>query len=119
MDDDVKKKSTPDQFDLKEDQAVIDAQQSFEIKKLELQLQKLRNELDRENSDTDLRQKYGRRILRFLEYYAGIVGAIIIIDAIECVPFNLDPTATVTLVGSTAVAAIGLVGFVAKGLFGK
>jgi hypothetical protein len=60
---------------------------------------------------------YANRILRFLEAYASIVGVMVIADGFHILGFHLEKEVTATLVGSTAVAAIGLVGFIARGLF--
>lgn len=108
----VKSKDHRDQLDYAEENAARDAKQDLEIAKL-------REDLENSKSDRELRETYGNRILRFLEWYAGIVGTIVIVDGFEFIPFNIPENATVALVGSTAVAAIGLVGFVAQGLFGK
>jgi len=108
----VKSKDHRDQLDFAEEKAVTDSRQDLEI-------EKLREEVQNSKSDRELREKYGNRILRFLEWYAGVVGAILVVDGISCIPFDIPENATVALVGSTAIAAIGLVGFVAQGLFGK
>ncbi|MCF6305056.1 MAG: hypothetical protein L3J33_06760 [Rhodobacteraceae bacterium] len=101
----VRGKGTPDENDVME---VSD-----------LEDDRLREEIANLKSDRKLREKYGDRILRFLEWYAIGVGALIVLSGVSFIPFSLPETALVTLVGSTAIAAIGLVGFVAKGLFGN
>ena len=68
-------------------------------------------------SDRDMRQTYANRILRFLEVYAIAVAVLIVLDGFNCLFWDLDKETVIALVGSTAIAAIGLVGFIAKGLF--
>lgn len=78
---------------------------------------KLREEIENLRSDRALREKYADRILAFLEAYAAGVFFLVFLDALNFEMFEVPENAIVTLVGSTAIAAIGLVGFVAKGLF--
>ena len=78
-----------------------------------------RQEIENLKSDRRLREKYADRILRFLEVYAGTVALFIILHGFELFGFSMPNEVLITLVGSTAVAAIGLVGFIAKGLFDK
>ena len=54
------------------------------------------------------------RILRFLEWYGGGVGLLVVADGFHLFWFHLENEVTATLVGSTAVAAIGLVGYVVR-----
>ena len=83
----------------------------------------LRNELARaylENmkADRDMRKQYAGRILAYLECYSGGVGLLLFVSMIaKNDGVAQDPAVLTTLVGSTAVAAIGLVGFIARGLF--
>ncbi len=83
---------------------------------------RLKNELQRAhiesmNADRDMRKTYASRILRYLETYSGVVGILVIWSGLGWFGFNLPAEILATLVGSTAVAAIGLVGFIARGLF--
>lgn len=68
-------------------------------------------------SDRRLRRRYANRILYYLETYSIVVGAFVLFDGWDILGFTLDPKIIAALVGSTAIAAIGLVGFIAKGLF--
>jgi hypothetical protein len=82
----------------------------------------LKNELARahiKNIDADrgMRTKYAGRILLYLEFYSGGVGCLLLLSGFKPWGFALEQTVITTLVGSTAVAAIGLVGFIARGLF--
>ena len=83
---------------------------------------RLKNELQRANiesmnADRDMRKTYASRILRYLEIYSGVVGFLVVWSGLGWLNFNLPAEILATLVGSTAVAAIGLVGFIARGLF--
>lgn len=101
----VEQKQTPDNFDAIEDSNLED--------------DKMREEIADLRSDRAMRQTYADRILRYLEVYSGVVALFIIANGVECIPFSIDSNALLALVGSTAIAAIGLVGFIAKGLFGN
>ena len=83
---------------------------------------RLKNELHRAhidsmNADRDMRKKYASRILKYLEIYSAVVAILVIWSGLGWFSFALPPEILTTLVGSTAVAAIGLVGFIARGLF--
>ncbi len=97
-----------------------DVNDQFEIEQLEAV--KLRNELSRSviknvEADREMRKDYAKRILCYLEVYSVSVGAIILCSGFKVLNFILPIEVLAALVGSTAVAAIGLVGFIAKGLF--
>lgn len=82
----------------------------------------LRNKLakayiDNLDADRDMRKTYAARILRYLEIYSGGVLTLLILDGAGPWGFDIPEAVATTLVGSTAVAAIGLVGFIARGLF--
>ncbi|MBL4596712.1 MAG: hypothetical protein JKX99_09070 [Robiginitomaculum sp.] len=85
----------------------------------DLEDDRIREEIANLKSDRQLREKYGNRILKFLEWYAIGVFLLILLSGFSHIPFSLPDNALIALVGSTAIAAIGLVGFVAKGLFGS
>lgn len=87
------------------------------LQKIRLENRHSKARLKDVKADRALRKTYANRILRFLEVYAAIVGLMVIADAIRLQGFHLEKEVTATLVGSTAVAAIGLVGFIARGLF--
>lgn len=69
------------------------------------------------DADREMRGNYAKRILRYLEVYSAIVGLIVITSGFKLLGFTLPVEILATLVGSTAAAAIGLVGFIARGLF--
>jgi hypothetical protein len=82
----------------------------------------LRNELARSHikdveADREMRKTYAGRILRYLEFYSAGVAVLILLSGFRVSGFTLEPHILAALVGSTAVAAIGLVGFIARGLF--
>lgn len=82
----------------------------------------LKNELARahiKNIDADrgMRTKYAGRILLYLELYSIGVLALLLLAGFKAKGFSLEKDVIVALVGSTAIAAIGLVGFIARGLF--
>lgn len=82
----------------------------------------LRNKLakayiDNLDADREMRKTYAARILRYLEIYSGGVLTLLVLDGARPGGFDIPEAVATTLVGSTAVAAIGLVGFIARGLF--
>jgi hypothetical protein len=88
----------------------------------ELEAARLRNRLARSQimnvkADRSMRKQYASRILRYLEYYSVSVCVLVVTNGFHWFGFTLDDKVVATLVGSTAVAAIGLVGFIARGLF--
>lgn len=64
-----------------------------------------------------MRMEYASRILRYLESYSAVVASIVIASGFSFTSFHLPVEIEAFLFGSTAVASIGLVGFIAKGLF--
>lgn len=82
-----------------------------------LQLQLLQSQLDDHKSDREMRESYARQILTFLKIYCICVLILIICNGFHILSFSLEKEILTTLVGSTAASAIGLVGFIAKGLF--
>lgn len=91
--------------------------QSAAEKAAELQNEKTQANIGAEKADTAMRKHYADRILRFLEIYGTVVGAFIAFSGFGLWGFKMPSETMMTLVGSTAVAAIGLVGFIVKGLF--
>ena len=76
-----------------------------------------RSRIKNVKADRAMRKTYAGRILRYLEIYSGAVGLMVIAHGFKLWGFALPEVALASLVGSTAIAAIGLVGFVARGLF--
>tara|TARA_R110002020_G_scaffold161283_8_gene346259 strand:- start:4789 stop:5121 length:333 start_codon:yes stop_codon:yes gene_type:complete len=73
--------------------------------------------LENAKQDRALRKSYASQAFRFLYVFAAFSGAIIIAQGFETIPFKLPENVVVTLIGATAASVIGLVGFVARGLF--
>jgi hypothetical protein len=76
-----------------------------------------RSRIKNVKADRRMRKTYAGRILRYLEIYSGCVLGLIVLSGFKIWGFALLPEVLATLVGSTAIAAIGLVGFIARGLF--
>jgi hypothetical protein len=99
-----------------------DAKDYIERQELELEAVTLRNKLARSylknvKADRKMRRQYAGRILRYLEWYSGGVAILLLLSGFGVLGFHLEQGVMATLVGSTAIAAIGLVGFIARGLF--
>jgi len=104
----VESKTTADARDLLEIEGV---------KSVQLQNELARSHIKNVKADRAMRKTYAGRILRYLEIYSGVVGALIIASGFKILGFSLPVEILASLVGSTALAAIGLVGFIARGLF--
>jgi hypothetical protein len=104
----VEGKDRPDTRDLLE---------AEEIKTVQLQNQLARSRIKNVKADRKMRKTYAGRILRYLEIYSVVVGLFIIMAGFNLWDFSLSIEILASLVGSTALAAIGLVGFIARGLF--
>lgn len=99
-----------------------DALDVIEMSNTQLVAAKLANrltyaKLEDLEADRAMRQKYANRILWYLKVYSVCVYILILLSGWDCFKFTLQKEVLITLVGSTALAAIGLVGFIARGLF--
>jgi hypothetical protein len=104
----VEAKTRPDLNDLRE---------SEELEAVRLRNRLARSQIKNVKADRRMRKTHAGRILLYLELYSGTVGIIVIGSGFGLAGFALPVEILATLVGSTAVAAIGLVGFIARGLF--
>ena len=91
----------------------------LDIESRELENELIRAKIEDVESDRKLRESYASRILRFLYCYSVVVGILVIASGLQMpwLPFELPGEVLALLVGSTAASAIGLVGFIARGLF--
>ena len=89
------------------------------LRSLQLENELTHARIENVKSDRKLRESYASRILRFLYYYAAVVGMLVIASGLQVswMPFELPWEVLALLVGSAAASAIGLVGFIARGLF--
>ena len=104
----VEAKTRPDVNDLLE---------SEELETVRLRNRLARSQIKNVKADRRMRKTYAGRILLYLELYSVTVGLMVLAAGVEWGGFALPVEILATLVGSTAVAAIGLVGFIARGLF--
>ena len=84
---------------------------------LQIQYEKHEQSIKDKEADRNLRGQYAEKVIRFLYCYCIISALILLLDGWSVEGFSLPGTVLLALTGSTAIAAIGLVGFVAKGLF--
>lgn len=82
-----------------------------------LQKQHLEEELNNKKQDRELRKKYADMIFRYLLSYSIFCAVVLLSQAIVPNKFSLPDNVLVALVGGTAVAVVGLVGWVVRGLF--
>lgn len=101
----VESKQQPDQKDIEE------------LRRAQLANELTSSKIEDRKADREMRQTYAGRILKYLEFYSIVVAVIIITAGFNLLGFTLPVEILASLVGSTAVAAIGLVGFIARGLF--
>lgn len=87
------------------------------LEKLTLENQGLSEGVQDRKADRALREKYADRAFRFLVAFSVFCGAILLAQGSPSCPFKLSDNVLITLVGATAASVIGLVGWVAKGLF--
>jgi hypothetical protein len=76
-----------------------------------------RSRIKNVKADRKMRKTYAGRILLYLEAYSVVVALMVIAAGFGLWGFTLPVEILASLVGSTAIAAIGLVGFIARGLF--
>jgi hypothetical protein len=98
----------PDHIDLIERAAAERAQLENEL---------ARSRIKNVKADRRMRKTYAGRILFYLEAYSVAVGLMVVASGFRLWGFDLPTEILASLVGSTAIAAIGLVGFIARGLF--
>lgn len=89
----------------------------LKVKKLELDNDLLTEGLADRKADRELRKRYADAAFRFLIFFSIFCGVVLICQGIPQIPFKLAENIVVALIGSTAAAVIGLVGWVARGLF--
>ena len=102
-----KKKDNTDLLELSE----------VEVVKLRMQLDNHKQAIKDRKADRKLRKRYADKIIYFLQVYSIVVGGFIFLAGFKLFSFGLPDQVLIALVSSTAIAAIGLVGFIAKGLF--
>jgi hypothetical protein len=105
----VQQKAQPDDKDKREALAA-EKKQNAETQSI------VESNLDR-RVNRRLRWKYARWVFCYLVCYSIFVGGVLIISGFGICGFVLSETVLSTLVGSTAVSAIGLVLAVTTGLF--
>jgi hypothetical protein len=64
-----------------------------------------------------LRFRYAKAVYRYLVWYSIGCLALVLLSGFKVLGFSIPEIAFTAIVGSTAVSAIGLVGFVVQGLF--
>ncbi|HAV51478.1 MAG TPA: hypothetical protein DCX75_16045 [Brevundimonas sp.] len=87
------------------------------VEKAGLELKLARSRIKNVAADRRMRKTYAGRILRYLEVYSIVVAVLVVTSGFGLFGFDLPIEVLASLVGSTALAAIGLVGFIARVLF--
>lgn len=89
---------------------------SKEIEQRE-EIHRLKQKINTHNILDDLIKPSASNAFKFMVAYCGFVGAVLILSGFRLWGFSLGDHVLETLVGSTAVTVIGLVGMVLTGVF--
>ena len=112
----------PDAQDFNADQSQqyleIVGQLSAENEQLRADNERLRGQQTYEDVRTRMMEPYAGKVFRFLIGYCLFVAGVILLSGFKFLGFSISDTVLGIIAGSTAVSAIGLVGFVVSGLFG-
>lgn len=110
----------PQDFDADQSSFYLEyaSQLSEENASLQAELDKIRGRKTYDDVRADLMEPYANKVFWFLVCYCLFVGGLIVMKGFKSGGFDLSDTVTGIIAGSTAVSAIGLVGFVVSGLFG-
>jgi hypothetical protein len=106
----VANKSQPDSTDKAEERALEETRRFAEVDALH------QANLDRAEN-RKMRSEYAGKVFWYLCAYTVGSAMLTVMTGFGCFGFELSEIVLATIVGSTAVAAIGLVGFVVSGLF--
>lgn len=90
---------------------------SSENERLKADLDQSQGKLTYEDVRAKLMGPYANRVFCFLVGYCLFVGVILLLHGFKICSFELPELVLSVIAGSTAAAAIGLVGFVVSGLF--
>lgn len=84
---------------------------------LKAEVAALKGKVTYDDVRTRLMEPYAGKVFRFLIGYCVVVTAFLVAQGFSIWGFSLPESVLAVLAGSTAAAAIGLVGFVVSGLF--
>jgi hypothetical protein len=90
---------------------------TFEKDKLALRIEQLNHQLGRNASLDELIKPYAAKSFWFMCIYCAFAALVLTFNAFKWWNFQLAEGVLQTLVGSTAVSVIGLVGMVLTGVF--
>lgn len=105
----AKEKSEPDSSDQKE--------KELNERRLRAEIGQLEEQNADKKAARELRFQYAMLVYRYLVSYSAAVVAMLVASALQLGGFHLPETVLLAVTGTTAAAAIGLVGFVVTGLF--
>lgn len=88
-----------------------------EIRKLTAERDKEQGSREYDAARARLLEPYAHRIYWFLVGYCGTILGLLLLQGFRFWNFDLPESVLLVISGSTAVSAIGLVGFVVSGLF--
>jgi hypothetical protein len=112
--------TTPQEQELSGDAKLLLAFNRLQIKNEELdaEVTRLKGKKTFDDVRASMAEPYANKVFGFLVGYCVFVAAVLIMDGFPCFGFHISDVVLGIIAGSTAVAAIGLVGFVVSGLFG-
>lgn len=106
----VARKSRPDSKDTSE-------KEDLDLQKQLASVEAIHQSNQDKATNRDLRKNYANKVYTYLCVYSGVCAVMLVLSGWKVWGFELPSTVLSILVGSTATAAIGLVGFVVNGLF--
>ena len=99
------------------DENDLSEERSLTINHAKATLDGLREDNRNKKANRRLRWRYAKWVFHYLVSYSIFAAALVILHGFKVCGFELPEVALGALVGSTAVAAIGLVASVVSGLF--
>jgi hypothetical protein len=106
----VAQKAEPDANDALEEK-------SLEVSRREAEVAAVRESNADRAKNREMRETYAKKVYRYLIGYTAGCALLLLLSGFKSWGFQLPDAVLVIVVGSTAAAAIGLVGFVVNGLF--
>ncbi|KAB7669205.1 hypothetical protein [Plesiomonas shigelloides] len=97
--------------------AIHQLEQQQNIEKIKQEVEHLRQKAKSLETDTEIKKWIAQQTFGFMICWCCFVGLMIIIYfAVKAQ--NIEKEVIITLLGSTTISVVGLVGFIVKGLFG-
>jgi hypothetical protein len=111
----------PQDFDVGQSKYYVElvGQLAAENEQLRAEVDRLTGSQTYEEVRVQMMKPYANKVYWFLVWYCVFVAIVILLCGFRLGGFQISDTVLGIIAGSTAVSAIGLVGFVVSGLFGS